>query len=78
MSFTANDGTYSSSPANRSITIVMPTVAWTGGAGTSSWGDAANGNSDAVPASFDQVVIDVPGPLTINHSAGNGHQIDTH
>ena len=71
VSFTANDGTYSSSPANRSITIVMPTVAWTGGAGTSSWGDAANWNSDAVPASFDQVVIDVPGPLTINHSAGN-------
>jgi autotransporter-associated beta strand protein len=47
------------------------TVTWTGGAGTNRWSDVANWSSGTVPGASNQVVINGPGPLTIDHAAGN-------
>lgn len=55
----------------------MPTLAgtveWDGGGDGSSWNDAANWSGDEVPGSFDDVIIDVPGSLTVNDSGSQSH-----
>jgi hypothetical protein len=42
------------------LTLMGQMKLWDGGAGTSSWHDAANWNPDGVPGRDDDVVIDVP------------------
>jgi subtilase family serine protease len=44
---------------------------WDGGAGTNLWSTAANWSPDGVPTAADDVVIDLPGALTIVVSGGN-------
>ncbi|WP_188555924.1 IPT/TIG domain-containing protein [Hymenobacter glacieicola] len=53
--------------------IVTPVVRWDGGAGTSSWFDRANWDSDAVPTTNDEVLLDhnkVTGRYTVVLDAG--------
>ena len=46
------------------------TRTWDGGAGTFSWHDANNWNPDGVPQAADDVIIDVPGTITVTFSTG--------
>jgi len=43
---------------------------WTGAAGTSSWHDANNWSPAGAPGATDDVVIDVPGSITVNFTTG--------
>ncbi len=43
---------------------------WDGGGGTTSWHNPANWNPDGVPTAADDVVIDLPGALTVVHDTG--------
>ncbi len=45
-------------------------VVWDGGGDGSSWDDPLNWSPDAVPGPADDVVIDVPGRITVVHDAG--------
>lgn len=49
---------------------LLATITWDGGAGTSSWHDAANWSTDTLPGADDDVVIDTVDPLTVEHSLG--------
>lgn len=58
-----------------SILVIAPpgnaaacTVNWDGGAGTSSWQDAANWDTDAVPVGGDHVCIDAGAPTTVSYA----------
>ncbi|WP_162303486.1 IPT/TIG domain-containing protein [Hymenobacter sediminis] len=53
--------------------VVTPVVRWDGGAGTSSWFDARNWDTDAVPTTTDDVLLDhatVAGRYTVVLDAG--------
>ena len=50
--------------------LVPSTVRWTNPAG-GDWADATNWNTGAVPGPDDDVVIDVPGNVTITHATGD-------
>jgi len=47
---------------------LVPTVSWTGGAGTLNWSDAANWSGHAVPSSADDAIVNVAvgGPIKIS------------
>jgi hypothetical protein len=47
------------------------TKTWDGGAGTSSWHTAANWDNDTLPVAGDDIVISVPGPVTVTYSTGS-------
>ena len=47
------------------------TVSWDGGGGNNSWHTAANWSSNAVPGLNDDVIIDLPGDVTVVHSSGS-------
>ncbi len=49
--------------------VVLSTIHWTNPAG-GAWGLAANWDSHSVPGAGDDVVIDVPGNITITHDTG--------
>jgi hypothetical protein len=44
------------------------TKTWDGGGGNTSWNTAANWNPDGVPGASDDVIIDVPGDISITYS----------
>jgi hypothetical protein len=46
-------------------------VSWDGGGDGISWDDSLNWDSNTLPTSTDDVVIDVPGEPTVRHVAGN-------
>ncbi|HZO86469.1 MAG TPA: hypothetical protein VFC26_14715, partial [Verrucomicrobiae bacterium] len=46
------------------------TVSWDGGGGNNSWHTAANWSGNTVPGLNDDIVIDVPGDITVVHSNG--------
>lgn len=46
-------------------------VLWDGGGGTSDWNNALNWSTDQVPGASDDVIIDVPGNITVNLAAGS-------
>ncbi len=47
------------------------TVSWIGAGGNTSWHTAANWSGNAVPGSADDVLIDVPGDITVVFSTGS-------
>jgi hypothetical protein len=47
------------------------TVTWDGGGDGTSWHDANNWSGDVVPGAADDVLIDVPGNITVTHSFGS-------
>src|SRR5262245_37265074 len=47
------------------------TVSWDGGGGNNSWHTAANWSGNAVPGLNDDVIIDVPGDITVVYSTGS-------
>src|SRR5688572_26870408 len=47
------------------------TVSWDGGGGNNSWQTAANWSGNVLPGANDDVVIDLPGDLTVVHTSGN-------
>src|SRR5687768_18107488 len=52
------------------LNAVAATRTWDGGAGTTSWHQAANWNPDGVPMTGDDVIIDLPVATTVVHSTG--------
>ncbi len=48
---------------------VLATFAWDGGGDGVSWGDPLNWDNDSLPGPADDAVINVPGDITIDHSA---------
>src|SRR5215475_5006510 len=53
------------------ITANAATVSWDGGGGNNSWHTAANWSGNVVPGPNDDVVIDVPGDITVVFSSGS-------
>src|SRR5687768_10998199 len=47
------------------------TVSWDGGGGNNSWHTAANWSGNVVPGLNDDVLIDVPGDISVVHSTGS-------
>lgn len=47
------------------------TITWDGGGDGTSWHDANNWSGDVVPGAADDVLIDVPGNITVTHSFGS-------
>ena len=46
-------------------------VCWDGGAGTTSWADAANWTGDALPGASDLVQLNLVSGVTVTHASGN-------
>ncbi len=53
------------------MTTRAVTVFWDGGGGNNSWHTAANWSGDVLPGPADDVVIDVPGEITVVHSSNS-------
>ena len=49
---------------------LLATVGWDGGGDGTSWHDPLNWDTDALPAVADDVVIDIPGDVTVRHTTG--------
>ncbi len=47
---------------------MLATISWDGGAGTTSWHDAANWSTDTLPGAADDVIIDDIGSITIEYT----------
>jgi hypothetical protein len=48
-----------------------PTIQWDGGGDGASWLDPLNWDTDTLPGPADQVLIDVPGNITVTHAAAS-------
>ena len=49
---------------------LLAAVAWDGGGGNSDWNNLLNWDTDTLPGSTDDVIIDILGTPTITHSSG--------
>ncbi|MCY2991124.1 MAG: FG-GAP-like repeat-containing protein [Planctomycetota bacterium] len=59
------------SAATDTVTATFTSYFWDGEAGDGLWSSAANWNSDAVPPSGANVLIDVPGEVVVTHGTGS-------
>src|SRR5215208_7052339 len=53
------------------IAVQGATVSWDGGGGDNSWHTAGNWSGNVVPGLNDDVIVDVPGDITVVHSSGS-------